>query len=79
MKWSSSLTGAATPVVRRFEAEGDAMTSGAKEMARDRLLVAAFEDAGVPAREDVDEGELEDMMTCSFVMTCSVVMTGDGW
>ena len=27
MKWSSSLTGAATPAVRRFEAEGDAMTS----------------------------------------------------
>ena len=48
-------------------------------MTRDRLLVAAFEDAGEPAREDVDEGELEDMMTCSFVMTCSVVMTGDGW
>ena len=55
------------------------MTSGAKEMARDCLLVAAFEDAGVPTREDVDEGELEDMMTCSFVMTCIVVMTGDGW
>ena len=48
-------------------------------MTRDRLLVAAFEDAGVSARDDVDEGELEDMMTWSFVMTCSVVMTGDGW
>ena len=73
------MTGAATPVARRFVAEDDAMTSAAKEKARDRLLAAAFEDTGVPAREDVDEGELEDMMTCSFVMTCSVVMTGDGW
>ena len=69
---------AATPV-RRFKAEGNAMTSGAKEMARDCLLVAAFEDAGVPARDDVDKGELEDMMTCSFAMTWSVVMTGGGW
>ena len=33
----------------------------------------------VTARDDVDKGELEDMMTWSFVMTCSVVMTGDGW
>jgi len=45
------------------------MTSGAKETARDRLLVAAFEDAGVPARENVGEGELEDMMIFSVFMT----------
>ena len=46
------MTGAATPVVRRFVSEGDAMISAAKETARDRLLAAAFEDTGVPARED---------------------------
>ena len=45
--------------------EGDAMTSAAKEMARDRLLAAAFEDTGVPAREDVSGGELEAMMIWS--------------
>ena len=40
------LTGAATPVARRFEAEGDTMTSGAKETTRDRLLIAVFMDIG---------------------------------
>ena len=47
------MTGAATPVARRFVAVGDAMLSAAKESARDRLLADAFEDTGVPAREDV--------------------------
>jgi len=55
---TSSLTGAATSLARRFEAEGHKMTSEAKETARDRLLVAAFMDMGVPAREDVGSGEL---------------------
>lgn len=49
------------------------MKSGSKETARDRLLVAAFADTGVPAREDVGGGELEAMMIWS------VFMTGDGW
>ena len=59
------MTGAATPVARRFVAEGDAMISAAKETGRDRLLAAAFEDTGVPAREDVGGGELEAMMIWS--------------
>ena len=32
--------GVATPVARRFEVEGDRMTSRVKQTARDRLLVA---------------------------------------
>ena len=59
---TSLLTGAATPVARRFEAEGDTMRSGENETARDPLLVAAFVDTGVSAREDVGGGELEAMM-----------------
>ena len=59
------MTGAATPVARRFIAEGDAMTSAAKETARDCFLAAAFEDTGVPAREDIGGGELEAMMIWS--------------
>ena len=61
---TSLLTGAATLVARRFEAEGNTMTSGAKETMWDRLLVAAFVDTGVPARarEHVGGGEVEDVM-----------------
>jgi hypothetical protein len=59
------LTGAATLVARHFVSEGDAMTLAAKETARDRLLAAAFEDTGVPAREGVGGGELEAMMIWS--------------
>jgi len=56
-------------VARRFEAEGDAMTSVAKETVRDCLLVPAFVDTGVPAREDVGGGELEAMMRWSLFKT----------
>ena len=51
-------------MARRFDAEGDATTSAAKETARERLLVAASVDTGVPARarEHVGGGEVEDMM-----------------
>ena len=66
-------SGTATLVARRFEVEGNTMTSGAKETARDQLLVAAFMHTDVPAREDVGGGELEAMMIWS------IFMTGDGW
>ena len=59
------MTGATTPVARCFVAEGDAMVSAAKDTLRDRLLAVAFEDTGVPAREDVGGGELEAMMIWS--------------
>ena len=67
------MTGARTLVARRFVAEGDAMTSAAKETTRDRLVAAAFKVTVVPAREDVGGGELEAMMIWG------ILMTGDGW
>lgn len=39
--------------------EGDAMRSAAKETTRDCLVDTDFEDAGLPAREDVAAVELE--------------------
>ena len=69
----SLLTGTATLVARRFEVEGNTMTSGANETTRYRLLVAAFVDMGMPAREDVGGGELDAMMIWG------VYITGDGW
>ena len=64
MKLSSLFDGAVTPVARRFEAEGDATTSVANETARERLLVAASVDTGVPARakEHVGGGESKAMV-----------------
>ena len=43
------------------------MGSAAKEMARDRLVDAAFEDVDVPAREDVAAVELDVMMILLIV------------
>jgi len=60
-------------VARRFEVEGNTMTSGANETTRYQLLVAAFVDMGMPAREDVGGGELDAMMIWG------VYITGDGW